>query len=54
MHRGQDEGVFLSLICAGLAFMASRNYPSIWMNLILLLMIGWFIWSIYKMSLDRL
>ncbi|KAB7648734.1 hypothetical protein [Polymorphobacter fuscus] len=54
MYRGQDEGVFLSLICAGFAWAAGRNHPSIWMDLILILMIGWFLWSVYKMTLDRL
>lgn len=54
ISRGQDEGVFLSLICAALAFMAGRSHPSIWIDLVLLLMIGWFVWSIYKMTLDRL
>ena len=52
--QGRVKGVFLSLFCTGFAFMASRIYPSVWMNLVVLLMIGWFICSIYKMSLDRL
>lgn len=54
ISSGKDEGVFLSLICAALAFMASRSHPSIWMDLVLLLMIGWVFWSIYRMTLDRL
>lgn len=54
MNRGQDEGVFLSLIAAGFAWMSAVKFPSVAMNLILILMIGWFLWSVYKMTLDRL
>lgn len=54
MNRGQDEGVFLSLIAAGFAWMSAVKYPSVAMNLILILMIGWVLWGIYKMSLDRM
>jgi hypothetical protein len=54
MNRGQDEGVFLSVICAGFAWASAVKYPSVAMNLILILMIGWALWSIYRMTLDRL
>ena len=54
MQRGQDEGVFLSVICVGFAWMCAVKFPSVAMNLILILMIGWAFWSIYKMSLDRM
>jgi hypothetical protein len=54
MERGRDEGVFLSVICAGFAWMSAVKFPSVAMNLVLILMIGWAFWSIYKMSLDRL
>jgi hypothetical protein len=54
MNRGQDEGIFLSVICAGFAWAAAVSHPSVAMNLVLLLMIGWVLWSVYKMSLDRM
>lgn len=54
MDRGRDEGVFLSLLCVGFAWASAIKYPSVMINLILLLMIGWFLWSIYKMTLDRM
>ena len=54
MNRGQDEGIFLSLICAGFAWVCAVKFPSVAMNLILILMIGWVLWSFYKMSLDRM
>jgi hypothetical protein len=54
MDKGQDEGIFLSLICVGFAGASAIKYPSVMINLILILMIGWFLWSVYKMSLDRL
>lgn len=54
MQRGQDEGVFLSVIAAGFAWMSAVKFPSVAMNLILILMIGWALWSVYKMSLDRM
>ena len=53
-NRGQDEGVFLSVICAGFAWACAVRYPSVAMNLILILMIGWALWSVYRMSLDRM
>jgi hypothetical protein len=53
-NRGQDEGIFLSLICAGFAWASAVRYPSVAMNLVLILMIGWVLWSVYKMSLDRM
>ena len=53
-NRGQDEGIFLSLICAGFAWVCAVRYPSVAMNLIFILMIGWVLWSVYKMSLDRM
>lgn len=54
MNRGQDEGVFLSLICVGFAGASALKFPSVMINLVFLVMLGWFLWSVYKMTLDRL
>ena len=54
MNKGQNESVWFSMLCASLAFAAAWSQPSTWTSLLLLLMLGWVFWSIYKMLLDRI
>ncbi len=54
LDRAQDESVWLSGLCSAFAFWASHSYPSTGSYLLLLLMLGWFVWSIVKKSLDKM
>lgn len=49
----RDESVWFSFLCAGVAFGAAYKHPSVGMNFVLLLTIGWFAWSLFKMTADR-
>lgn len=53
-NSATDEGVWFSFLCATVAFAAAYKHPSIGMNMIFLLMLSWFLWSLYKMTADRM
>lgn len=53
-NSANDEGVWFSFLCAAVAFAAAYKHPSVGMNFIFLLMISWFLWSLYKMTADRM
>lgn len=48
-----DEAVWFSFLCATVAFVAAYRQPSVGINLVFLLMLGWFIWSLWKMTAKR-
>ncbi len=52
-NSGSDEAVWFSFLCAAVAFFAAYRFPSLGMNLILLLMVSWFLWMLFKMSAER-
>ena len=52
--KARDEAVWFSGLCAALAMLAAHWYPSVGINLVLLVMIVWFVWSLLKVSLDRM
>jgi hypothetical protein len=49
----RDETVWFSFLCAGLAFAAVYKHPSVGMGFVFMLTLGWFLWSLYKMTADR-
>lgn len=49
----RDETVWFSFLCAAVAFAAAYKYPSVAMNFVLLLTIGWFVWSLFSMNANR-
>lgn len=49
----RDETVWFSFLCFAVALAGAFKYPSIGMNFVLLLVIGWFLWSLWKMTADR-
>ena len=51
--RARDESVWFSFLCAALAFGAAVWNPSIGISLVFILMLGWFLWTLYEMSADR-
>jgi hypothetical protein len=52
-HSNGDESVWFSFLAAGLALFAALKYPSVAMGFVLILMIGWFVWSLWKITADR-
>lgn len=48
-----DETVWFSVMCAGFAMLAAYKHPSIGMNFVLLLVLGWAFWSLWKVTADR-
>ncbi len=53
-NKTGDEAVWLSGLCAAFAFLASHNEPGVGSYMLLLLMVGWFAWTLVKMGLNRL
>jgi hypothetical protein len=53
-NKTGEEAVWLSGICAALAFLATHFNPGVGTYMLLLLMAGWFAWTIVKIGLDRL
>jgi hypothetical protein len=51
--NARDETVWFSFLCAGVAFAAAYKHPSVGMNFVFLLTLGWFLWSLWKMTADR-
>jgi Flp pilus assembly protein TadB len=49
----RDETVWFSFLCVAVAFGAAYKHPSVGINFVLLLTIGWFVWSLWKMTADR-
>lgn len=52
-HNHGDDSVWFSALAAGVALLAASKYPSVGINFVLLLMISWFVWSLYKITADR-
>jgi hypothetical protein len=48
-----DEAIWFSFVCMGLAMAASYKHPSVGMHFVLLVMICWFVWSLWKRTADR-
>jgi hypothetical protein len=53
-NNAGDEAVWLSGLCAAFAFLASHNDPGVGTYMLLLLMVGWFVWTVVKIGLDRM
>ncbi len=52
-NSGRDEAVWFSFLCAAVAMIGVFRYPSVGMNLIFILILGWFLWTLWQMSADR-
>jgi ABC-type polysaccharide/polyol phosphate export permease len=52
-NSARDETIWFSFLCAAFAFGAAYKHPSTGMYFVLLLTIGWFVWSLYKHTADR-
>ncbi len=52
-NSGSDEAVWFSFLCTAVAFFAAYRYPSVGINFVFILVLGWFLWTIYKMSATR-
>ena len=49
----RDETVWFSFLAVGVAFAGVYKYPSVGMGFVFLLTLGWFLWSLWKMTADR-
>lgn len=56
-HNGtdsaSDEAVWFSFVVFAVALAAAYKHPSTGMYFVLLLTVGWFVWSLWKMTASR-
>lgn len=51
--KASDEAVWFSFVCASFAFAAAVRHPSIGISMVLILMVGWFVWTLWQKTDER-
>ena len=52
-NSGSDEAIWFSFLCFTAALVGAFRYPSTGMYLVLILMAGWFAWTLWEMTASR-